>query len=648
MFWVIAAVLVAVVPHSQRLPLWFLPMTLAVVGFRYISQTRRIKQTYKRVLVMLAVMVLLMIVYSQGLGLSREISVTILISMTVLKLLETYRMRDALLVVMLCYFVTVTRFLYSQDMLLIFYLFGSAYVATHALAVLNHEKNNRWLDGKQLKATAANLALAIPFAALFFLVFPRLGAPIWGSPDIFSEGKTGISDTMSPGSIIELFMDDSPAFRVTFAGDQAPPNNQMYWRGPVLWHFDGTTWSRQRHNRLRQPIASFNQDLAVNYQVELESTGQNYLFGLDYVTAAPTGVFLLPDSLLYSTTTINQLRHYELRSVVTDKYPEDLRPADRELLVKLPAGGNPRTQQLMSEWQSQYPEDIQLITQVLQWFNQEAFYYSYSPPPLSGEIIDQFLFDSRRGFCEHYASAFVVMMRMAGIPSRVVTGYQGGINNGEYWLIKQSDAHAWAEVYLVDTNGNGYWQRVDPTGMVAPERVEGGARELMDEKRSLFDYEWLISYKEQMDKYRYQWNQWVRDFNVNKQQALFNAIGIEHRDGKNLALMVAGILLFTALLSLIPLYLMSRRKYHELQKLYLQFARLAKAEPEIYAQHPKGLEHLAELIMNQYPNTRAQVEHFTQMYLQLRYGPQQARRQPAIEHLQKTLRNIKSKINAKQ
>ena len=143
MFWVIAAVLVAVVPHSQRLPMWFLPMTLAVVGFRYFTQTRRIKQTYKRVLVMLAVMVLLMIVYSQGLGLSREISVTILISMTVLKLLETYRMRDALLVVMLCYFVTVTRFLYSQDMLLIFYLFGSAYVATHALAVLNHEKNNR-------------------------------------------------------------------------------------------------------------------------------------------------------------------------------------------------------------------------------------------------------------------------------------------------------------------------------------------------------------------------------------------------------------------------------------------------------------------------------------------------------------------------
>jgi len=652
LFWITFAVLLAVLPQLYRLPLWFLPMTLVVVSYRFYAQLNQVKKAYNLLLTLVAVLALLLIVYSQGFGLSREISVTILITMSVLKLLETYAMRDALLVVMLCYFVTMTRFLYSQDLLLIFYLLGSAFITTHALSILNFEKTPQWFDRKQMKSTASSLALAIPFAVLFFLVFPRLGSPIWGSPDIFGEGKTGISDTMSPGSIIELFMDDSPAFRVTFKGGKKPDNSQLYWRGPVLWNFDGRTWSRKKSRSLRHTIRQYQVDDAIEYQIELESTGQNFMFGLDYVIEAPEKAFLLPDSMLYSPTKINQLKYYDLKSLMLNRFYQTISTSNKALLLDFPAQQNQQTLNMMREWRSQGDNDNQIINRALSWFNQQAFYYSYSPPALTGEVIDDFLFDSRRGFCEHYASSFVIMMRMAGIPARVVTGYQGGVDNGEYLLVKQSDAHAWAEVYIeADSEADnqlGYWLRVDPTSMVAPERVEQGAREIMDSKRSVFDFEWLKNFRESTDKYRYQWNQWVRDFNVSKQEALFRAIGIEHRDGKSLALMMMGVLFVTILLSLIPMWWLQRKRYHSLQKLYLQFAQLTKKSPELFATHHQGIESFAEQLIVAHPQTKALVTHFVDTYLHTRYSNDSVDQKQILSHLYGTLQKIKQTIQMAQ
>lgn len=634
----------AVIPQLYRLPLWFLPMTVIVVFYRFYTQLNHIKKAYNLLLMLVAVMVLLLIVYSQGFGLSREISVTILITMTVLKLLETYTMRDALLVVMLCYFVTMTRFLYSQDLLLIFYLLGSAFVTTHALSILNYERTIRWFDFKQMKSTASSLMLAIPFALLFFLAFPRLGSPIWGSPDIFGEGKTGISDTMSPGSIVDLFMDDSPAFRVTFQDNNKPDNSQLYWRGPVLWNFDGRTWSRKRHNSTRKTIRQYNTETSIKYQIEQESSGQNYLFGLDYVTQAPSIAFMLPDSLLYSPTKINQLKHYELESVLLDQFYEKLSSYDKDLLLQYPEQENLQTLSMMQQWKAESNNPMQIINRALSWFNQDLFYYSYTPPPLEGEVIDAFLFGTKRGFCEHYASSFVIMMRMAGIPSRVVTGYQGGVDNGEYLLVKQSDAHAWAEVYIeTGDDRNGFWFRVDPTSVVAPERVERGARQIMDTKRNFFDYEWIKNAKESLDKYRYQWNQWVRDFNVSKQEALFRSFGINHRDGKSMALIMFSILFVTGILIAIPLWFFKRKKYHRLQKMYLQFTQLAKKSPEIYQHKEQGLEYFAALLIKENPQAQVHIEHFVDLYIHARYSNQSTEPQ-LLSHLYTTMQKIKKAI----
>lgn len=625
-FWICLAVVVAVMPQLYRLPLWFAPMMTVVIGYRFYVQVKHIKKAYNIILMMIAIAALLLIVYSQGFGLSREISVTILITMTVLKLLETYRQRDALLVVMLCYFVAMTRFLYSQDLVLVIYLLLSTWVTTHALAVVNYAHGKAWFEKQQIKASVGWLALALPFAVLFFLAFPRLGSPIWGSPDIFGEGKTGISGEMSPGSIIELFMDDSPAFRVTFDEGEKPDNSQLYWRGPVLSHFDGRTWTRHEFRQIRGRVAYDSQVPVINYDIEMEPNGRRFMFGLDYIARSPSGAWLSPSSSLTSMSTINQLKHYKLNSVLSDRLYQVMPGYQRNRLLNYPDNQNVQTQLLISQWQADDNSAYGIINKALEWFQTEGFLYSYAPPALdSDDVIDEFLYESKRGFCEHFASTFVVMMRMAGLPARVVTGYQGGVDMGDYLLVKQSDAHAWAEVYIdqPDHELGGFWQRVDPTSVVSPERLFRGSGNIIEQRRSLFDFPWLRQTREHLDRYRFRWNQWVRDFNVSKQQALFDAIGIKHREGKDLAIMLLAILAVSGAFIFAWLWWRLRPRYTGLQRWYLRFMMLFRKQPDIYSLKEAGIEAVIPHILKQYPTIKDSLENFQRCYLRIRYRNEQ-------------------------
>lgn len=639
LIWIIIAVLVAVLPQVYRLPIWFLPMTIAVVAYRLYSQIKQIKKTYTVVLSMLAIMVLILLIYSQGFGISREISVSILITMTVLKLLETYRLRDAHLVVVLCYFVIMTRFLYSQDILLTLFLLGSVFTTTHALSILQHQNSEKIIERKQLKSTAGILFSSLPFAVLFFLLFPRLGAPIWGSPDIFGEGKSGISDTMSPGSIVNLFMDDSPAFRATFDKQQYPPKDQLYWRGPVLWHYDGVTWSRNKDTSFA-PLFNRNNPTAVSYQIEQEPSGQNYLFGLDRLIQNTQDAMLMDDFTLYAKNKVNQLKTYRLKSIVGDSFAQKLSPKQRSALLQFPTQLNPKTQVMMRQWRQQAEQQNRpqssIVNQALRFFNQQGFFYSYEPPPLSGDIIDQFLFQSKRGFCEHYASTFVIMMRMAGIPARVVTGYQGGVNMGEYLLIKQSDAHAWAEVFLDNGSAQGRWHRIDPTTMVSPERLQQGSQSIIEQPRTWHDFEWLRKIRENFDTYRYGWNRWVRNFNHNKQQALFKTIGFIQRDGKQIALLMAAVIFITGGILSLVLWLKNRPRHNPHQKLRLQYTALFHQQPKVATERQGFLELNRQFKANN-PQLTTLIDRFESHYLQSRF----AKNQTKLNQLQQLIAQIK-------
>ena len=642
LFWIISSVVIAVVPHFSRLPIWF-PFFVAVIALvTWMSAKKSIKPIPGPLIFLLTLFIFFAIIFFQGFSLNRELSVTILTTMTVLKLLETKSKRDAWMVVTLCYFVILTRFFYSQDFILVLYLVLSIFIITHSLFIIQHANKATYFIRSELKQTMSLLLTGVPLAALFFLFFPRLGSPIWGSPDFFGEGKTGISEEMSPGSISQLFIDDSTAFRVTF-NSAIPAKSQLYWRGPVLWDYDGSTWTRNRNLRPVNRDVAFKLDgIKTSYEIELEPTGQNYLFSLDYMLESPEGTVLLPDLELISKLKINQLGHYKMTSLLKTYNPyEWLSNKTLERLTRLPEGYNPETQKLINSWVAIDKRPEQLIQKALKWFATDDFYYSYSPPSLHGDTVDQFLFDTKTGFCEHYASAFTIMMRAAGIPARVVTGYQGGIKNGDYLLIKQSDAHAWSEVWIKDKG----WLRVDPTAAVSPLRVERGSQALMSQQsRTWYDYGWSRKLGERYDVVRHKWNKWVRDYNVVKQRALFQFVGFDSKDGKSIAIVLSSIMVITTILVLLFLYITRpKRKFNYYDKIYHKFVK-SFYKKGLTKSNSLGVSKFTEIAVKQFPHIKNNIEEFTQLYLKLRFSNYKTRQKLLDKRLLNLIIKIRQQI----
>ncbi len=642
LFWIISSVVIVVLPHLPRLPIWFPFLLLAVTSISWLSVTHKMRSIPPWLIILITLTLFLGIIYFQGFSLNRELSVTILTTMTVLKLLETHSKRDAWMVVTLCYFVMLTRFFYSQDIIMMFYLLISVIIVTHSLFVLQHTNSTGILVNREIKQTLKLLITGVPLAALFFLFFPRLGSPIWGSPDLFGQGTTGISDEMSPGSISQLFSDDSTAFRATF--DSAiPAKSELYWRGPVLWDFDGQTWRRNSNQNLIVRLPEFKQtgELAT-YEIELEPTGQRYLFALDYVYDRPIHSTLLPDSQLLHSTKINQLRYYKLNSILKKYNPfEWLSNKTTERLTALPEGYNPQTKQLMNSWKAINSNPEYLINKALNWFATDEFYYSYSPPTLQGNTVDQFLFDTKIGFCEHYASAFTVMMRSAGIPARIVTGYQGGINNGDYLLIKQSDAHAWAEVWIKNKG----WLRIDPTAAVSPSRVESGSQALISERsRNWYDTEWYRRIGEDYDAVRHKWNKWVRDYNIVKQKALFEILGFSRHDGKAIAIVLGSIMLLTTFFVVIFLYLTQQKRVKgHYDRIYYFFIKTLQKNG-IHKSQNQGILSLSQAAIEKYPQAQQAINEFTKLYIKLRFSQYTLQSKALDNRLRNLIRLIKQKI----
>ncbi len=407
-----------------------------------------------------------------------------------------------------------------------------------------------------LLRTAKLFAQGIPLAVVLFVLFPRLAGPMWGLPTD-AGSKSGLSDQMAPGSISELSMSDAVAFRVDFDGT-IPPHAQRYWRGPVMSRFDGREWVASDRRPPRGPRPAGRE---IAYWVTLEPHWKSWLFALDLPAGPPTtegdpdaraasavvGI-LTGDQRLYARTPVTQSLRYRQTSVPADAYSAgagDALEAERAENLQLPYEGhnaNPRSVAFARELRAEHPGDADYIRAVLQWFRTQEFFYTLAPPLLPGrDPVDAFLFDQRRGFCEHYASSFVVLLRAAGIPARVVTGYQGGEINptGGYLIVRQSDAHAWAEALI-----GGMWRRFDPTGAVAPSRIERGLGSALPTSQYVpllarLDDSWLRSLQLTWDAFNHDWRLHVIGFNYDKQRSLWRdwkmdrlPPGGDHRGGR--------------------------------------------------------------------------------------------------------------------
>jgi protein-glutamine gamma-glutamyltransferase len=619
--WTMAGLVAALGPHLLRLQPWVTGFVLAACAWRLLAERRgwRMPGGWARGFVALCVTAGVFASYSTITGLDG--GTALLALMSALKLLETRTARDQTVLIFIGWFLCLASFLYSQSVATALWVLPTTWLLAAALL----EVSRRDSGGARLapfRTTGAMLAKAAPFALVLFVFFPRVGGSFWGAPSS-ERALSGLTEEMSPGDISELTLNDVVAFRVRFDGDLPPPALR-YWRGFALSQTDGYSWSRGASQAYaREPVVHSGEP--VDYTVMLEPTGQPMLFALDMVGQWTEGIAIQSwDYGLRARRPVHAVLRYEARSWPQYRAGERLGAALRNLSLQLPPGRNPRTRELALRMRDAAGSERAFLDAVLQMFRAQAFYYTLTPPGLARDSVDDFLFNTRQGFCGHYASAFTTMMRAAGVPSRVVAGYQGGDWNpiGGYLIVRQSHAHAWSEIWMPDTG----WTRVDPTAAIAPERIERGMEALLagaggfaDERLGRSGLWWRASMA--WDNLGASWNDWVVHFSDESQGAILDGLGFDDPDWRHLgAALGIGLALAAGLLFAWLAFEFRPRRVDAAAAAYARFVgRLAARgierrvgeAPRDFASRLRGLR----------PDLARAADAIPEAYLRLRYLP---------------------------
>ncbi len=617
-YGLLLSILMVIAPHAAHLPPWVNTLCAALLMWRgYLAYSGHpLPGRWLLITLSLTGMAGILVEYHTLFG--REAGVTMLVLLASLKLMELRTRRDAMALIYLSCFILLTHFLYSQSLTTALTMLATLLVIVTTWVHL-HAPGSAFKP--RLRIAAVLLLQAVPLTVMLFVLFPRVQGPLWGLPnDAFA--SSGLDDQMSPGSMARLALSDAVAFRVNYR-DAPPQHSQMYWRGPVLWNYDGRTWTAgQTQPGIAPQFSDTGQTL--DYTVTLEPHNKTWLFMLDAPDKISVPASLTADFQVLSPTPIHARLRYEARSRLI--YHAQLQESARQLqrALQLPHPRNPRTRQLAASWRAANTTDAGVIRSALAHFNQQNFRYTLEPPPLPGrDGIDDFLFTTRQGFCEHYASAFVFLMRAAGIPARVVTGYQGGEYNayGNYYIVRQSDAHAWAEVWLKDQG----WLRIDPTAAIAPERVEHGLSAALPDNSALpflsrDPPRWLRDLRLNLDTLTNRWNQWVIGYSGERQFAFLSRLGMASLSWQQLAIsMMTGIGLLIALYALFMLRHLFTRKADKTQTAWLNICqKLARAGlPRKPHEGPKDYAMRVSAARPELANT---LEDLAARYCLLRYG----------------------------
>ena len=534
--WLLAAAALSLAPHAAHLPPALSGLCALLLGWRALIDRRGGRLPPRLLLGGLALAVLagVLIEFRQFFG--KEPGVALLAGLLSLKLLETRNVRDGRAVVLLCCFMQLAQFFYRQDMAIAgLALLGTVASLASLLALQGSPASLRRRAGD----AARLVAQAVPLMLVLFVLFPRVQGPLWGLPsDAFA--RSGLSESMAPGDLARLSESSEIAFRVDFSGEPPPPS-ERYWRGPVLARFDGRTW-RAGPLRVNDQPAYRPQGVAYPYAITLSPHNARWLLALDFPAVVP-GLGYSTDYQLLAREPVNSLRRIELVSYPHTPVGRDEDAASLRQALALPAGSNPRTVDLGRQLRARANAAADIPTLAIEHFQRSRLRYTLEPLPLGRDDVDSFLFDTRQGFCEHFAAAFVVTLRAAGVPARVVTGYQGGeINPVDGSLVvRQSDAHAWAEVWLA---GQG-WLRIDPTAASAPQRIQSGIAAALPDSARLpllvrADLAWLHGLRDRLDALNNRWNQWVLGYNPARQRALLAGLGFGEPDWQTIAALMAG------------------------------------------------------------------------------------------------------------
>ena len=636
----LAACAVVLIPHAAHLPRWTALTCAALLLWRGWITFNGNRMPARWLLLPIASLAMLGVYWTNQTLLGREAGVTMLVLLLSLKLLEMRARRDLFVVVFLGFFLMLTNLFYSQSIGTALLMVGAVILMLTAQLSFQYAHAAPPLK-RRLGLGAMIFALSVPLTLVLFVLFPRIQGPLWGLPQDAQTGHTGLSDRMAPGNISKLALSTAVAFRVKFADPSAvPPKAKLYWRGPVFGEYDGKSWTALRARSFPAAGVSVQaRGAPVRYQVTMEANGQRSVLALDLPRLAPpltdNPTRITSDLDIVARQPIVQRLRYDAISYTDYTLQADAAPERMRDWLALPPGHNPQAIALAARLRRQFGDDFELANAVLRHFREQNFRYTLEPPPLGKEAMDDFLFNTRAGFCEHYASAFAVLMRAAGIPARVVTGYQGGEINpvDGYMTIRQSDAHAWNEIWLKDKG----WMRIDPTAAIAPNRIErnldsvlpsgvlGGFAGLNPENHA-----WLTTLRAlrlRWDAVNNAWNQWILDYSPARQKSLLESLGLDHADWRTLAILMLAF--GAAITALTLLALLRNHTVHDpVEQLYAKLCRKLERRGFARAPHegPRAFRlRLAHEGAALPPAMQAAAIRFLEMYEALRYGVPAAR-----------------------
>jgi transglutaminase-like putative cysteine protease len=629
--WLLAALFMVLLPHLLRMPIILSLGCVAVFGWRLAHEVKgwSLPRRPLRWLITLIAFSAVALLFKTIVG--RDAGVALLSVMLCLKLLELRTLRDAMVTLYIGYFLVIGAFLFSQSIYTGGYLLLVVLLLTAALLALNHPQSTSCNTRFYLRYSGQLLLQAFPLMVVMFLLFPRLSGPLWSMPQE-TIGKMGLSDEIRMGTISSLVESEEVAFRVDFTG-AIPAADQLYWRGPVLWKTDGRLWQRIRQPVLREIPKYAAQSAPVAYTITLESSGYSWLFSLDLPQTMPQGLesaaFILPDFQMLAEKAATSTQRYSISSTLNYR-TDEIEASELQAALQLPDNVNGQTVAMAQDWEKEGLTQQQIITRALNYYRNNDFYYTRQPPLLGADPVDDFLFNSRRGFCEHYATSFVTLMRAAGVPARVVTGYQGGESNrlGNYLIVRQSNAHAWAEVWLSKTG----WMRIDPTTNIPEERIE----ETIDTQRfattdlltgvaqsrqfSLFIKSFYQA-RQLWDAVNHGWNQWVLGFDKEQQEKLLKQLGFKNSGWENLiTLLIVSLILLVTVISAFVL-LKRPRQTDPVQRHYQRFCDKLAKQGTVRAMN-EGPQDFAQRACSELPHRCEQITEITLRYVELRYQQQ--------------------------
>jgi transglutaminase-like putative cysteine protease len=664
--WILLAVMLVIIPQSLRMPLWISVIALACISWRWLIYAGKLGYPSRSLRVQIVIFTLaISITQLRSLGVGLDSAASLLTLGFVFKLIEMRYKRDIYVVISLCFVMSMVQFLYSQSALSTLYIALIVLVITAAMIALN--RSSLVADTASTVRMALKIGLqAVPLTVVLFLLFPRV-APLWAVPVQNNGNGTGVTDEMSPGDIAQLGRSSSLAFRVQFENMVPPLHENLYWRGLVLDDFDGETWRRTRRGSSYSQAARLNDfqwnwsdrvrlgDDPIRYNIILEPTQQPWLYGLHLAEPESRNLYQSRNFEIFNNGLITKRFSYDLRTFRNSQTDLILLDSARRRSTELPESGNQQSLEFARELRASVDSDRDYIYAVLAHFQQNEFYYTLNPPLLGDNRVDDFLFNTLEGFCEHYASSFAFLMRAAGIPSRVVVGYQGAEYNRfeDYMMVYQYNAHAWNEVWL---EGEG-WVRFDPTAAVSPERIEQGVEAALRDdpaflEQSLFSpgrlgaLDWINTIRLRLDAVEYEWNRRVVNYDEEVQVEMLSGLLGEVTEQKVLTLLffLAGVIVLGIAFTVITA--VPARQRDPVNRLYRQVAgELDKIG--LGRRRGEGPVDYCQRVVAAKPELAESMQELTRLYLKINYRHGQLpaeQRKELVVALKKAVGQLRRKL----